>query len=111
MSILEANGPVTSSRVRTTAAASVPIVAGEAGVYILMLGLVLSNNGGADTTILIEDEDEEPLIGPITLEQSQNIVIPVSGIRWAETGRGKALHLKSSAAVELGGVIVWQRYG
>jgi len=106
MSLVDATGPIKYAVINQSAAASNEIVAAVTNRNIRIIGITLVAAGAVSVTI--EDEDGVDLIGLIALAANQHYVLPVHGLGYQQTARGKALHMLLGGAVQVGGSITYQ---
>lgn len=107
MSMTDAAGVIKFLPINKASSGSSLIVPAVTSKRLRVLGLVL-NNSGSPTTVTVEDEDGNDVIGPIYLVQGATVVLPTNGIGYGDADTGKALHLNSAAAVQIGGAIAYQ---
>ena len=81
------------------------IVAAVSGKKIRVLGLLLSSSGIVNAKWQSAASDKTGLTYMIA---STSYVLPVSHVGWFETNVGEALNLNLSAAIAVGGVLVYQ---
>jgi len=100
-------GPVKYANINVSAATSNEIVAAVAEKQIRVLGMFVY--AASAVTVTVEDEDGTDLIGPTALGDSgSGWVLPPHELGHQEAPTGKALHLLLSAAVQVGGCVIYQ---
>jgi len=99
-------GPTKYANINESTAASNEIVAAVSGKKIRILAMMVIAAG--DVNLTVEDEDGNDLIGLCEIAEAGGFVLPLNEAGWQEAPAGKALHLLSSAAVQVGGCITYQ---
>lgn len=107
--ITETTGPVKHANINASAEAATQIVAAVTDRAIRVLALVLSNvNASTAVNATIEDQNGTDLIGPVRLASGGQLVLPASGLPYAQTPSGLSLRLRLSAAVQVAGSVTYQ---
>jgi len=108
---LEAGGPIKKAAISESTAASNEIVAAVAGKALRVIGFALTAASAVNVTL--EDEDgANDMTGAMQLTASNlHLVLPEAGCGWGDTVSGKGIHLLSSGAVAVAGVIIYQEIG
>lgn len=84
------------------------LVAAIAGKKIRVLSAVLVASGGANTVRFESGAGGTALTGQMDLAADGQLVLPLNGFGWFETGVAALLNLELSAATPVAGALVYE---
>lgn len=99
-------GSIQHVNINVAAVGTNPLVAGQAGMVVVVINYVMVPQGAV--AITLEDADGTDRVGPATLLANVPLVSPDSNVGWCRTASGQGLNIFLGANVQVGGSLSYR---